>query len=65
MLPKICLSNRAILSFWEHFICKILPIVGLTGQFCQKSVQQDNFVFLGVGLTGQLENLGRLTVLVM
>ena len=29
--------------------------VGLTGQFC----------FLGVGLTGQLENKGRLTVLVI
>ena len=32
--------------------------VCLTGQFCQKSVSQDNFVFFGVAITGQLENLG-------
>ena len=36
----------------------------LTGQFCRKSVYQDNF-FGVIRLTGQFENLDRLAVLVI
>ena len=38
--------------------------IRLTGQFCRKSLYQDNFFWV-IRLTGQLENFGRLTVLVM